>query len=67
MIIEVTDWCSIGSYIEWYNPSVTGLKEWVRERIVAFGLDGFYHQANNCPMYFTKFSEYGKTVRPVQL
>ena len=67
MIIEVPDWCTIGSYIEWYDPVTTGVECWVRERIVAFGYNGFFHQATNCPMYFTEFSEYGKTVRPVKL
>jgi hypothetical protein len=62
MTIEVPDWCKIGTYVEWHEPRLTGY-DWVRERIVAFGYDGFFHQALNCPMYFTKFSEYGKTVR----
>ena len=62
MIITIPDWCIIGLYIEWDAPSITG-QHWVREEIVAFGYDGFFHQAHNCPMYFTKFSEYGKSVR----
>lgn len=61
--IEVPNWCKIGSYIEWYNPISTGLTSWVTEIIIGYGYDGFYHQASNCPLYFTKFSEYGKTVR----
>ena len=62
MIIEVPDWCVIGKAIQWNAPSITGY-EWVVERIVAYDVDGFYHQAYECPMYFTKFSEYGKTIR----
>ena len=62
MIIEIPDWCRIGVFIEWHSPLDTGY-DWVRERIVAFGYDGFFHQASNCPMYFSSFDEYGKTVR----
>lgn len=62
ILIEVPEWCRIGSYIEWNNPRVTGM-DWVRERILSYGYDGFFHQGDNCPVYFTKFSEYGKTVR----
>lgn len=64
MIIEIPDWCKIGTYIEWSEPLITGF-DWVKEKIVAFGYDGFFHQANNCPMYFSKFSDYGETVRLV--
>ena len=66
MTIEIPDWCRIGLYIQWHAPNLTGM-EWVRERIVAFGYDGFFHQEHNCPMYFTKFSEYGKTVKLEEL
>ena len=62
MVIEIPDWCKIGTFIEWNAPRITG-HNWVREKIVAFGYDGFFHQAQNCPMYFTEFDEYGKTVR----
>ena len=62
MTIEIPDWCKIGAWIEWDAPRITGYR-WVRERIMAFGVDGFFHQAADCPLYFTKFSEYGKTVR----
>lgn len=62
MVINIPDWCEIGTYIEWDAQHITG-QRWVREKIIAFGYDGFFHQEHNCPMYFTKFSEYGKTVR----
>ena len=61
--IEVPNWCKIGLYIEWYAPMITGKTSWVREKIISYGYDGFFHQAPYCPVYFTKFSEYGKTVR----
>lgn len=61
--IEVPSWCKIGMYIKWYAPYITGLTDWVREKIIGYGYDGFFHQAPNCPLYYTKFSEYGKTVR----
>lgn len=62
MTISVPDWCLIGEYIEWNNPIVTG-EEWVREEIISYGYDGFFHQSHNCPVYYSKFDEYGKTVR----
>ena len=65
MIIKIPDWCYIGKTIEWSARHITG-NDWVEETIIAYGTDGFFHQAKNCPMYYTKFSEYGKTVREVQ-
>ena len=62
MTIDVPDWCIIGKYIAWNAEEITGV-EWAREQIYAYGVDGFFHRAHNCPMYFTKFSEYGKTVK----
>lgn len=62
MTIEIPNWCRIGRYIEWNAPQITG-NPWVREEIIAFGYDGFFHQAHDCPLYFTEYSEYGKTVR----
>ena len=65
MTIEIPDWCLIGKQILWHNPRTTGV-DWVREEIKAFGYRGFFHQAHNCPMYFTEFSEYGKTVKEIE-
>lgn len=62
MIIEIPDWCVIGKSVEWKAPHFTGY-EWVRETILSYGMDGFFHQGSDCPVYYTKFSEYGKTVR----
>lgn len=59
--IEIPSWCKIGTRIKWYKPDTTGC-DWVYERIIGYGYDGFFHQAHNCPVYFTKFTEYGKTV-----
>ena len=59
--IEIPNWCKIGFYIRWHAPDRTG-HDWVRERIIGYGYDGFFHQAHNCPVYFTRFTEYGKTV-----
>ena len=63
--IEVPDWCVIGKTIEWYAPHITG-NLWVRDKIISFGYDGFFHQGHNCPVYYTKFSEYGKTVKEIK-
>ena len=66
MTIEIPNWCRIGLYIRWDAPEITG-QRWVREEIIAYGYGGFFHQAYNCPLYFTKFSEYGKTVKADKL
>lgn len=62
MTINVPDWCIIGKYIAWSDENTTGAK-WVRERIVGYTPTGFLHQASNCPMYHTNYTEYGKTVK----
>ena len=65
MTLEIPDWCIIGKIIEWNRPDLTGT-EWVREEILSFGYNGFFHQGcsnPNYPIYYTEFSEYGKTVR----
>lgn len=62
MTIEIPDWCIIGKIIEWNTPAITG-NEWVKEKIISYGIDGFFHQAHNCPVYYSKFVEYGKKIR----
>jgi len=62
MTIEVPDWCIIGKWIEWNAPYITG-NEWATERIISYGKDGFFHQAHNCPVYYSSFLEYGKRIR----
>jgi len=66
MAIELPNWARIGAevlvkdiwMIRGDNP-----KEWYVEKIIAFGYDGVFHQAHNCPMYFTEFNQYGKTIK----
>lgn len=33
------------------------------KKIISYGNDGFFHQNHNCPVYYNKFSDLGKTVR----
>lgn len=63
MNISIPEWCKIGLFVEWYAPKLTGVDEWVKEEIIGYTYSGFLHRAHNCPMYETKFSEWGKTVR----
>ena len=63
MTIEVPDWCQIGTLVLWSDEETTG-EEWVVEEITAYGVDGFFHQGFMCPEYYTKFDEWGKTVKP---
>ena len=61
-MIEIPDWCIIGKWIWWKSPYFTGF-DWVRERIIGYSDDGFFHQGPNCPVYHSKFSEFDNTVR----
>lgn len=61
MTIEVPDWCIIGKYVKWKAPHITG-NEWVEEKIISYGIDVFFHQSHNCPVYYSKFSEYGNRI-----
>lgn len=65
MILEIPDWCVIGKYIKWRAPEITGNTQ-VEEKIISYGINGFFHQAHNCPVYFTEFKEYGKTVKEIK-
>ncbi len=60
MTIEIPNWCIIGKWIEWNAPHITG-NEWVREKILSYGVDGFFHQEHNCPVYYSKYTEYEET------
>ena len=64
MTIEISDWCVIGKYVEWNASHITG-NEWVTEKIISYGIDGFFHKGSCCPVYYTQFSEYGKTIREI--
>ena len=43
MTIEIPDWCVIGKYVEWNASHITG-NEWVTEKIISYGIDGFFHK-----------------------
>lgn len=64
MIVNVPDWCVINKRICWNAPEITGYK-WVYEYIISYGVDGFFHKSAYGPVYFTKFSEYGNTIKEV--
>lgn len=66
LIIEVPDWAKIGNWVlvkdKWKIRGDDDNK-WYPERILSYGYDGVFHQACCCPVYFTPFSEYGKTIK----
>lgn len=64
MIIEIAEWCKIGRTIEYkmFDPEYEELR-WFEEKIISFGYDGFFHRAFGCPVYYSKFSDYGNTIR----
>ena len=64
IIIRVPSWCQLGKRIEFQmqDPS-DGKMHWFKDRIISYDYKGFFHQAPYCPVYYNKFSDYGKTVR----
>ncbi len=65
MTIELPSWARIGLMV--YVKDVNCIRgdnpnHWFRERIVAFGYDGVFHQAHNCPMYYSHFKDYGDKI-----
>lgn len=45
MTVEIPNWCMIGKTIEWYNPDLVVFANdnpWFMEKIIAYGLDGFF-------------------------
>lgn len=68
MIIEIPDWARIGKDIEVKDVDLIRGDDrnvWYKERIISFGYDGVFHQAYNCPIYYTKFKQFNKTIRNV--
>lgn len=64
--IELPDWARIGAKVLVKDVKLVrgdNPEDWYTEKIIAFGYDGVFHQAHNCPMYYTKFDEYGKTIK----
>ena len=69
MTIEIPDWAIIGNYVEVRDSTGvrTGdINEWCIERILSYGVDGVFTQAHNCPVYYTKFSDYGINIREIK-
>lgn len=59
MTLTIPDWCRIGATVEYqYRPG-----EWVEEIVHSYGTDGFFHQAYGCPMYYSAYSDFGRTIR----
>ena len=66
MKIEIPDWARIGLEVKVKDVDcIRGDKSnhWYTETIIAFGYNGVFHQAHNCHIYYTPFSEYGKTIK----
>ena len=55
--IEIPDWCRIGNYIAYCNPTDTGTDDWYKEKIVGYSDNGFFHQYYACPVHHTEFSD----------
>lgn len=69
MKIELPDWAKIGATVlvkdvhldRGDNPNA-----WYKETIISFGYDGVFVQTHNCPIYYYKFSDYGKIIKEVK-
>ncbi len=69
MTIEIPDWAIIGKIVEVRDSTgkrTGNTKEWCKEKILSYGVDGVFTQAHNCPVYYTKFSEYGINIREIK-
>ena len=65
-IIEVPEWANIDDYILVKDVDcIRGEdpQKWYKEKILGYGYDGIFHQATNCPVYYSKFSEYRITIK----
>ena len=65
MTIELPSWARIGLMV--YVKDVNCIRgdnptNWFKERIIAFGYDGVFHQAYDCPMYYSHFDDYGEKI-----
>ena len=70
MIIELPDWARIGVQVlvkDIHKIRGDNRNAWYTETIIGFGYDGVFHQAHNCPIYYTKFDEYGKIIKLKEL
>ena len=66
MTIELPNWARIGAKVLVKDTKMIrgdSPNNWYVEKIIAFGYDGVFHQAKDCPIYFTEFKQYGKTIK----
>lgn len=65
-VIEVPEWAHIGNTVLVRdNECVRGddPDRYYTERIIAYGDEGIFTQACNCPMYYYKFSCFGDIIK----
>ena len=66
MTIELPNWARIGATVLVKDTKMIrgdSPNNWYTEKIIAFGYSGVFHQAKDCPVYFTEFKQYGKTIK----
>lgn len=66
MIIELPSWARIGATVLVKDTKMIrgdSPNNWYTEKIISFGYNGVFHQAKDCPVYFTEFKQYGKTIK----
>ena len=64
-IIDVPDWAKLNEYVLVLHEYDAAIDKpaWLSEKIIGYGYDGVFTQAHNCPVYFYKFSDYGKRIK----
>jgi len=65
MTIELPEWARIDTIVMIKDTEcIRGddPNHWYQEHIISFGYDGVFHQDYACPVYYTKFDAYGKTI-----
>ncbi len=63
--IMIPDWAHIGRTVvvkDTHKYRGDDRNELWGERVIAYGNDGVFHQEHDCPVYYTEFSKYGKTI-----
>lgn len=66
MTIKLPNWARIGAKVLIKDTEMMrgdSPDYWYTEKIIAFGYDGVFHQVEGCPIYFTEFEQYGKTIK----
>ena len=66
MTIKIPEWAKIGRSILVRDANCKrgdDPNKWYTEKIIAYGDDGIFHQSHNCPVYYTRFSDFDANIK----